>query len=352
MRVVVTGASAGLGRAAVFEFARRGASVGLLARDSERLEAAAAEVKKAGGQALVLPADVADSDAVDAAAVRAVAEWGAIDVWVNCAMATVFGLLREITVEEFRRVTEVTYFGYVHGTLAALRHMLPRDSGTIVQVGSALAYRAIPLQAAYCGAKFAIRGFTDALRSELLHDGSHVRLSMVQMPALNTPQFDWGRNKLPKRPRPVPPIYQPEAGARAIVRAAVEAPRELWVGRTSVKAIVGNMIAPALLDGLLAKSGYRSQMSNEPAIGGAPDNLFAPVQGPFGAHGRFDTSASRGAVAIHPDAARKALGLFILAAASASVIYLVRRRLGQPRTPRRRLAACVRTALTHSLGPP
>ena len=240
--VVVTGASAGVGRAAAVAFARNGFNVALIARGEDGLQGAQRDVRAAGGQALVLPLDVADADALSRAAERVIAEWGQIDVWVNCAMATIFSPVREIKPEEFRRVTEVTYLGQVYGTMAALRHMLPRDRGTIIQVGSALAYRAIPLQSAYCGAKFAIRGFTDALRSELEHDGSRVRLSMVQLPAVNTPQFDWARNRMGKRMQPVPPIYQPEAIAREIIRAAREAPRELWIGRSALKAIIGTML--------------------------------------------------------------------------------------------------------------
>ena len=234
---VVTGA-AGVGRATAIAFAHKGFNVGLIARGRDGLEGTRRDVEAAGGRALVLPLDVADAEAVLAAADQVIAAWGKIDVWINDAMTTIFSPVHEIKPDEFRRVTEVTYLGQVYGTMAALKHMRRRNAGTIVQVGSALSYRAIPLQSAYCGAKFAIRGFTDALRSELEHDKSRVRLCMVQLPAVNTPQFDWARNRMPKRLQPVPPIYQPEAIAREIVRAAREAPRELWIGRSALKAII------------------------------------------------------------------------------------------------------------------
>lgn len=295
--VLVTGASAGVGRAVAVAFARRGWSVGLIARGRERLESAAREVENAGGRALVLPADVADAEAVDAAAEQAVAAFGRIDVWVNNAMATVYSPVAAITAAEIRRVTEVTYLGQVHGTLAALRHMRPRDEGTIVQVGSALAYRAIPLQSAYCAAKFAVRGFTDALRCELRHEGSRIRLTMVQLPAVDTPQFDWARSRLPRRLQPVPPIHAPKSVAQAIVRAAFEAPRELWVGGPSLQAILGTMVAPGLLDGLMAERAWAGQMTDEPA---APrdDNLFTAPPGDPGARGRFGDRARSSVVAV------------------------------------------------------
>ncbi len=289
--VVVTGASAGVGRATVRAFAKKGYSVGLIARGTEGLEAAAEEVRREGVQAVTAPADVADAEAVERAADQIERELGPIDVWVNVAMTTVYAPVAEITPAEYKRATEVTYLGYVYGAMAALRRMRPRNRGTIVQVGSALSYRAIPLQAPYCGAKFAIRGFTDALRCELLHDRSNIHLTMVQMPALNTPQFNWGRNKLPMRPQPVPPIYQPEAAADAIVFASTARMREVWVGSSSFKAILANKIAPGFLDRYLARFGYKSQMSSEPAQKDAPDNLFKPIEGDFGAHGRFDAQA-------------------------------------------------------------
>ena len=290
--VVITGASAGVGRATVRAFAKRTASVALIARDTEGMQAAAEEVVAAGGRALPLPTDVADPDAVESAAERVENQLGPIDIWINVAMATIYSPLHLIAPEEYRRATEVTYLGNVYGTMAALKHMRPRNRGTIVQVGSALAYRAIPLQAPYCGAKFAIRGFTDSLRSELLHDRINVHLTMVQMPALNTPQFDWGRNKLPKCPQPVPPIFQPEVAAEAIVFAAYARRREVWVGGSTIKAILGNKIAPGLLDRFLARRGYSGQLSAEPMDPTAPDNLFEPVPGDHGAHGRFDTRAT------------------------------------------------------------
>ncbi|HEY6924324.1 MAG TPA: SDR family oxidoreductase [Steroidobacteraceae bacterium] len=296
--VVITGASAGVGRATVRAFARRKAAIGLLARDTQGLQAAAREVTEAGGRALALPTDVADPEAVEEAAERIEQELGPIDIWINVAMATIYAPLHRITPAEYRRATEVTYLGNVYGTMAALKRMRARNRGTIVQVGSALAYRSIPLQAPYCGAKFAIRGFTDSLRSELLHDGIDVHLTMVQMPALNTPQFDWGLNKLPNRPQPVPPIYQPEVAAEAIVFAAYARRREVWVGASTIKAILGNKLAPGLLDRYLAQAGYSGQRSGEAADPGAPNNLFEPVPGDYGARGRFDNRAQPRSLAL------------------------------------------------------
>jgi NAD(P)-dependent dehydrogenase (short-subunit alcohol dehydrogenase family) len=298
--VVITGASAGVGRATAIAFAKCGFDVALIARGSSGLDGARRDVEAVGQQAIVLPVDVADADGVFAAADRVIAEWGRIDVWINNAMATIFSPFDEIKPDEFRRVTEVTYLGQVYGTMAALRHMRPRNRGTIVQVGSALSYRAIPLQSAYCGAKFAIRGFTDSLRSELEHDGSHVRLTMVQLPAVNTPQFDWARNRLPKKLQPVPPIYQPEAIAREIVRAAREAPRELWIGGSALKAILGTMLLPRLGDRILATEGYVGQMTAEPAPPDAAGNLFEPFPCDAGAHGRFDSRARRAVIGFNP----------------------------------------------------
>jgi NAD(P)-dependent dehydrogenase (short-subunit alcohol dehydrogenase family) len=289
--VVITGASAGVGRATALAFARRGWNVGLIARGIEGLQSTKNEVEEAGGEALLVPLDVADADAVFAAADQVVALWGHIDVWINDAMVTIFAPVKDIKPEEFKRVTEVTYLGQVHGTMAALRHMRARNQGTIVQVGSALSYRAIPLQSAYCGAKFAVRGFTDALRSELRHDGSNIRLTMVQLPAVNTPQFDWARSRLPRQLQPVPPIFQPEAIAKEIVRAARDAPRELWIGRPALKAIFGTMLLPLLGDKILASEGYSGQMNSQPAQPDRPDNLFEPVRSDPGARGRFDASA-------------------------------------------------------------
>lgn len=287
--IVVTGASAGLGRAIVERFARDGSAIGLIARGPERLEQARAEVESLGGRALVLPLDVADADAVEAAADRVERELGEIDVWINNAMVSVYSPIREMPAAEFRRVTEVTYLGYVHGTLAALRRMLPRDRGVIIQVGSALAHRSIPLQSAYCAAKHAIMGFHESLLSELLHDGSHVRTTMVQMPAMNTPQFDWAKSRLPHRTQPVPPIFQPEVGADAVHHAVRhDVGRELLVAWPTVKAVLGEKVVPGYIDRLLGREGYAGEQTAEPADPAAPDNLWQPVPGDFAAHGRFD----------------------------------------------------------------
>ena len=294
--VVVTGASAGVGRAAAVAFASRGDRVGLLARGRAGLEGALAEVEAAGGTGITLATDVADADAVERAAGEVEERIGPIDVWVNNAMATVFAPLHEITAEEFRRSTEVTYLGTVHGTMAALRRMRDQGSGTIVQVGSALAYRGIPLQSPYCGAKHAIQGFTEAVRCELLHERSPVHLTMVQMPALNTPQFGWSRNKMDKRPQPVPPIFQPEVAARAIVWASEHRRKEVYVGRSTVLAIVGDKLASAAADRYLARTGYSAQLTSEPDENGRPDNLLEPVDADRdnGTHGRFDAAARDG----------------------------------------------------------
>jgi NAD(P)-dependent dehydrogenase (short-subunit alcohol dehydrogenase family) len=289
--VVVTGASAGVGRATARAFAARGAKVGLIARGRDGLEAARREAEGLGTQALVCAADVSDSEAVEAAAARVEAELGPIDVWVNCAMAAVLARVWETSAEEFRRATEVTYLGCVHGTLAALARMRPRDRGVIVQVGSALSYRAIPLQASYCAAKFAMRGFTDALRCELLAEHSGVKLTMVQLPGLNTPQFGQVRTNLTRHPQPVPPIWQPEVAADAIVFAAEHPRRELWVGHNTVALIAGNAVAPWVGDRYLARTNIEAQQTDIPIDPDRPDYLYAPLSGDLGAHGRFDDQA-------------------------------------------------------------
>lgn len=337
--VVVTGASAGVGRATAVAFASRGWAVGLVARGAEGLEGARREVEAAGGKALVLPADVAEADAVFAAADRVVARFGRLDVWVNNAMATIFAPAEKIAPDEFRRVTEVTYLGQVHGTLAALRHMQRRGRGTIVQIGSALAYRSIPLQSAYCAAKAAARAFTDSLRSELIHEGSAVRLTMVHLPAVNTPQFEWARSRMPQRAQPVPPIHEPEVVAEEIYRAARKAPRELWVGRPTMQAILGQAIAPGLLDRFAAQQAWHGQMTQEREPAERPDNLFEPVSGDFGAHGRFDRRSTDQLISAPSTAVRATVGA--LGVAALGVLGMAAgvavARATRPDTPRRRL---------------
>jgi NAD(P)-dependent dehydrogenase (short-subunit alcohol dehydrogenase family) len=289
--VVITGASAGVGRATARAFATHGAYIGLIARGKDGLEGARADVESLGGKAVVLPCDVSRADQVEAAAARVEKEFGPIDIWINNAMVSVFSPVKEMTAEEFLRVTEVTYLGVVYGTLSALKRMLARDQGYIVQVGSALAERSIPLQAAYCGAKHAIEGFTDSLRCELLHDKSNVRVTMVHMPALNTPQFSWVKSRLPRKPQPVPPIYQPEVAAEAIVYAANHDRRDMEVGLPTVFAMEGNKIIPALMDSYLARTNYEAQQTDEPVEPNRRDNLWKPVPGDHGAHGPFDNRA-------------------------------------------------------------
>src|SRR5919204_328096 len=287
--VVVTGATSGVGRATVREFAERGDAVALVARSEDALDIAAKEVEAAGGKALAVPTDVAHHEEVEEAAERIERELGPIRVWVNDAMTSVFAPFWEVSPENYRRDTEVTYLGVVYGTMSALKRMRPRDRGAIVQVGSALAYRGIPLQSAYCGSKHAIQGLCDSLRAELFHDGSNVKVTMVQLPALNTPQFDVVRSTLRHRAQPVPPIYQPEVAARAIVYAADHPERrEYWVGGTTATTIIANTVAPGLLDRYLGKTGFQSQQTDEPEDPGRPDNLWEPVPGDQGAHGRFD----------------------------------------------------------------
>src|SRR5919106_925162 len=289
--VVITGASAGVGRATAHAFARQGARIGLLARGRDGLEGAQRDVESLGGRAIVLPTDVADAEQVAQAAEIIEREFGPIDVWINNAMVSVFSPVREMMPDEYKRVTEVTYLGVVYGTLAALKRMLPRNRGVIIQVGSALAYRGIPLQSAYCAAKHAIQGFNDSLRSELIHDNSNVRVKMVQLPAMNTPQFSWVKSRLPRKPQPVPPIYQPEIGAEAILFAAHNDRREMYVGYPTVQAIVGDKIAPGFADWYLARNGYDAQQTDELVEPDRRDNLWEPVPGDHGAHGTFGDRA-------------------------------------------------------------
>jgi len=289
--VVISGASAGVGRATAVEFARQGATVALLARGAKGLEGARAEVEAAGGKAWVRTLDVADAQQVDAAAAAIESELGPIDIWVNNAMVTVLSPVSQMSADEYRRVTEVTYLGTVHGTCAALRHMRPRNRGSIVQVGSALAYRAIPLQSAYCAAKFACRGFTDALRVELQHENSAIHVTTVHLAAFNTPQFDWARTRLERKPQPLPPVFQPEVAARGIVWAAGQRRREVCVGFPAVKTIWGNKFVPAFADHVLQTQGYDGQKDDQPLPPDRPDNLFEPVDRDMGSHGRFDSEA-------------------------------------------------------------
>jgi NADP-dependent 3-hydroxy acid dehydrogenase YdfG len=291
--VAVTGASSGVGRAVARALGVEQARVALIARNEQALQHAAVEIRDTGGEALVLPLDLSDATAVQKAATEIVAHWGRIDAWINDAMVSVFSPVREMQPDEYLRVTQVTYLGTVYGTLAALREMLSRNQGHIVQIGSALAYRSIPLQSAYCAGKAAVRAFTDSLRSELLHDRSRVKVSMLQLPAVNTPQFDVVRSRLPRRPQPVPPIYQPEVIARAVLYVLRHPTRELWVGASAMKAILGQRVMPGLLDRYLARTGYRSQQTREPAELSRKDNLWSPLPGDQGAHGRFDRRARR-----------------------------------------------------------
>jgi NADP-dependent 3-hydroxy acid dehydrogenase YdfG len=289
--VVITGATAGVGRATAHAFARRGASIGLLARGTERLDATKREIEELGGRALCVPTDVANYDQVESAAAAIEDAFGPIDIWINNAMTSVFAEFMDVEPDEYRRVTDVVYHGKVYGTMVALKRMLPRDAGTIIQVGSALAYRGIPLQSAYCGAKHAVQGMCDSIRSELLHNKSNIKMSMVQLPAINTPQFHWVRTKLPKKSQPVPPIFQPEMAAESIVRACDEYRREWLVGWPTFEAVVGNKIVPGVGDWYLAKTGYDGQMQDEDEEEGRPDNLFDPVPGDFGTHGEFDAES-------------------------------------------------------------
>ena len=318
--VVITGAGAGVGRATAEKFASEGYDVALLSRDPDRLERAATELRRHGVRALPIPTDVADAAAVEAAAERTERELGPIDIWVNVAMATAFAPVAKLTPEEVERGTKVTYLGQVHGMMSALKRMRSRR-GTIVNVGSALAYRSVPLQWVYCGAKAAIRGFTDSLRSEIIHDRLDVHLTMVDLPAVNTPQFDWALNKMGKKARPVAPIFEPEVPARAIFFAATHKRRDVWLGFSTVKAILGQRVAPGLIDRYLAKAGYSGQLTDEPTPADAPSNLFKPVPGDYDAHGRFDDSSRRRSIEFFTDRHRT----IFFAAAAAGVAYLTHR---------------------------
>lgn len=326
--VVVTGASAGLGRAIVQEFARHGAQIGLLARGRERLEETKREVESLGGKALVLPTDVADYEQVERAASAVEQEFGPIDIWVNDAMVGVLSPVKEMQPEEYRRVTEVTYLGQVHGVLAALKRMLPRDRGKIVLIGSALAYRGIPLQSAYCGSKHAVEGFADSLFAELLHDKSKVSVTTVQMPAMNTPQFSWTKTRMPRKPQPVPPIYQPEVAARAVYWAAHHKRRRMDVGMSTAIVITGNKFAQWLGDWYLAKTGYKSQQYDGEVSANRPDNLWKPAPGNYGAHGDFDSRSKSRSFQVWVNTHRGLVGATALGvtAASAACVAVLRGR--------------------------
>jgi NAD(P)-dependent dehydrogenase (short-subunit alcohol dehydrogenase family) len=348
--VVVTGASAGVGRATARAFGAEGARVGLVARGLQGLEAAKREIEAAGGQALVVPTDVADEEAVERAAVLVEDAFGGIDVWVNNAMVTVFSPVKRTTAAEFRRVTEVSYLGYVYGTLAALRRMLPKDRGSIVQVSSALAFRSIPLQAPYCASKHAVLGFTEALRSELIHDDSNVRLSMVHLPGMNTPQFSWSRAKMPRKPQPLPPIYQPEVAARAILWAAFHARRDVTVGWPTQKTILGGKLVPGLLDWYLAYKAWDGQLTDEPLASDRPDNLLEARPGDFGARGDYSRGAKDRSWLFEASARRRSLWLGGLAVAALGYgAYRFLRANGEHRDTERGLSAH-RRALSQAPG--
>ena len=332
--VVITGASAGVGRATAREFARRGSNVALLARGRDGLEAARREAVQLGARTIAISCDVADPEAVEAAADQVERELGPIDIWINNAFAGIFARFLDVTPEEYERVTAVTYFGQVNGTRAALKRMLPRNRGAIVLVGSALAYRGIPLQAAYCGAKHAVQGFIDSVRSELLHDQSEVTITMVQLPGVNTPQFDWIRAKLPGRPRPIGKVFQPEVAARAIHFAAHSGRKELMVGGPTVQAIWGNKLISPLLDHYLAKVAFEGQQDAQPVSPDRKDNLFEPVAGDHGAHGRFDDEAVDSSAELWATTHKKQLGLAAAGAAAAGLAYMFARGARETRRQR------------------
>jgi short-subunit dehydrogenase len=324
--VVITGGTAGVGRAVACRFAASGAAVAVIARGKDRLDATVAEIESEGVRALALQADVADAGAVEAAAERVERELGPIDIWINNAMTSVFSPVWDMKPEEYARVTQVTYLGFVHGALAALRRMRPRNRGTIVLVGSALAYRGIPLQSAYCASKHAIQGFMDSLRSELLHEGSRVHVCMVNLPAVNTPQFAWVKSRLPNKAQPVPPIYQPEVPAEAIYRAAHSRRREWLIGWPTYRAIWGNYVAPGVADRVLAKMGYGSQQTKQAEDPGRPDNLWSPPPGDYGCHGSFDALAHDNSPLLWLSRFRARIGLGLLGAASAAALAFGLRR--------------------------
>jgi NAD(P)-dependent dehydrogenase (short-subunit alcohol dehydrogenase family) len=328
--VVVTGASSGVGRATARAFASRGASVALLARGEEGLAAASREVEELGGRASIHRVDVSDAEAVDAAAGLVEETLGPIDVWINDAMVSVFSRFWDMTAEEFSRVTNVTYLGVVNGTRAALRHMIPRNRGVIVEVGSSLAYRGTPLQSAYCGAKHAIQGFTESVRCELMHEGASVELTMVQLPALDTPHFDVALTRLPRRPRPIAPIYDPDLAARAIVWASEHDQREVWVGGSTPATLLANAVAPGLLDRYLARTGFDAQQTEDPSDPAAPTNLYVALPGDRGSHGRFSDRSHRRGVRLSATTSRSVLAAALMALAG---VIALRRLFHRDATP-------------------
>ena len=320
--IVITGASAGIGRATARRFARDGAKIGLLARGLEGLEGARQDVEMLGGEALAVPTDVSSAEQIEAAASMIEERFGPIDIWINNAMVSVFSPVKEMQPEEYRRVTEVTYLGYVYGTLSALRRMLPRNHGTIVQVGSALAFRGIPLQSAYCGAKHAVQGFTESVRTELLHDRTNVWVTMVHLPASNTPQFNWVKTRLPRKPQPYPPVFQPEVPAEAIYYAAHHRRREMFVGWPTLKTVLGNRLAPGYVDHVLVKTGYEGQQYNGLVAPGRQDNLWQPVPNDFGAHGDFDQQAKSSSWLLYLDTHKKIITMGISAIGALGLVFL------------------------------